>query len=116
LIAYHLSWNEDISNEACGLCDNCLLNSNNNLVWNDFSANVVRLLKIAKEILESRKICEMIPLDIAAVFCKLKRANELGLSELSVYNEPFEQKIKNKENVLFVINDLCVKGFLILNF
>jgi hypothetical protein len=58
----------------------------------------------------------MIPLDIAAVFCKLKRANELGLSELSVYNEPFEQKIKNKENVLFVINDLCVKGFLILNF
>ncbi|CAB4478546.1 unnamed protein product [Rhizophagus irregularis] len=32
----------------------------------------------------------MISLDIAAVFCKLKRANELGLSELPVYNEPFE--------------------------
>jgi hypothetical protein len=45
---------------------------------------VVRLLKIAKEILESRKISEMIPLNIAAVFCKLKRANELGLSELSI--------------------------------
>ncbi|CAB4475362.1 unnamed protein product [Rhizophagus irregularis] len=106
----------DISNEACGLCDNCLLNSNNNPVWNNFSADVVRLLKIAKEILESRKISEMIPLDIAAVFCKLKRANELGLSELSIYNELFERKIKNKENVLFVIDDLCVKGFLILNF
>src|SRR5215469_2508543 len=85
-------------------------------IWNDYSADIIRLLKIAKEILESGKICEMIPLDIAAVFCKLKRANELGLSELSVYNELFERKIKNKNNVLFVIDDLCIKGFLILNF
>ncbi|RGB23836.1 hypothetical protein C1646_773937 [Rhizophagus diaphanus] len=112
ILAKRLRHYEDISNEACGLCDNCLLNSNNNPVWNNFSADVVRLLKIAKEILESRKISEMIPLDIAAVFCKLKRANKLGLSELSIYNEPFERKIKNKENVLFVIDDLHVKDFL----
>ena len=84
MIAQHLSWTEDISNEVCGICDNCLLNINDKPVWKDFSADVIRLLKIAKEILESGKICEMIPLDIAAVFCKLKRANELGLSELSV--------------------------------
>lgn len=116
LIAQHLSWTEDISNEMCGKCDNCSLSPDNQPVWSDFSADVIRLLKISKEILESGKICEMIPLDIAAVFCKLKRANELGLSELSVYNEQFERKIKNKDNVLFVIDDLCVKGFLILNF
>ena len=58
----------------------------------------------------------MVALDIAAVFCKLKRANEFGLSELPIYNEPFERKLKNKDNTLFVIDDLCVRGLLILNF
>ena len=58
----------------------------------------------------------MVALDIAAVFCKLKRANEIRLSELLIYNEPFECKLKNKDNILFVIDDLCVKGFLVLNF
>ncbi|CAB4432121.1 unnamed protein product [Rhizophagus irregularis] len=58
----------------------------------------------------------MISLDIAAVFCKLKRANELGLSELPVYNESFERKLKNKDNTLFVIDELYAKGFLVLNF
>lgn len=107
---------EDISNETCGVCDNCLSNIRDKPIWNDFSADVIRLLKIAKEILISGKIREMVPLDIAAVFCKLKRANEIGLSELPVYNEPFERKLKNKDNTLFVIDDLCAKGYLVLNF
>ena len=83
LIAHHLSWAEDISNEACGVCDNCLSNICDKPVRNDFS-DVIRLLKITKEILISGKFREMVSLDIAAVFCKLKRANEMGLSELSV--------------------------------
>uniref|UniRef100_U9UC53 DNA 3'-5' helicase n=1 Tax=Rhizophagus irregularis (strain DAOM 181602 / DAOM 197198 / MUCL 43194) TaxID=747089 RepID=U9UC53_RHIID len=103
LIAQHLSWSDNISNKTCGVCDNCISSLGDKPVWNDFSADVIRLLKIAKEILISGKIHEMISLDIAAVFCKLKRANELGLSELPVYNEPFE-------------HELCAKGFLVLNF
>ena len=116
LIAHHLSWAEDMSNETCGVCDNCLSCVTDKPVCKDFSTDVIRLLKIAKEIITSGKISEMVALDIAAVFCKLKRANELGLSELPLYNEPFERKLKNKDNTLFVIDDLCVKGFLILNF
>ena len=116
LIAHHLSWVEDVSNETCGMCDNCSSSLADKPVWKDFSADVIRLLRIAKEIIISGKISEMVALDIAAVFCKLKRANELGLSELPIYDEPFERKLKNKENTLFVIDDLCVKGFLILNF
>jgi hypothetical protein len=53
-------------------------------------SDVIRLLKIAKENLVSGKIHEMISLNIAAVCCKLKRANSLRLSELPVYYEPFE--------------------------
>lgn len=96
MIAQHLSWSDNISNKTCGVCDNCISSLGDKPVWNDFSADVIRLLKIAKEILISGKIHEMISLDIAAVFCKLKRANELGLSELPVYNEPFERKLKIK--------------------
>ena len=116
LIAQHLSWLEDISNEICRTCDNCLSSFADKPVWKDFSADVVMLLKIAKEILTSGKISEMIALDIVAVYCKLKRAEEFGLSELPIYNEPFERKLKNKVNTLFIIDELCVKGFLILNF
>lgn len=113
MIAQYLSWSDNISNEICRVCDNCILSLGDKPVWN---ADVIRLLKIAKEILNSGKIHEMISLDIAAVFCKLKRANELGLSELPVYNEPFKRKLKNKDNTLFVIDELCAKGFLVLNF
>ena len=116
LIVHHLSWTEDMSNETCRVCDNCLSCVADKPVCKDFSTDVIRLLKIAKEIITSGKISEMVALDIAAVFCKLKRANELGLSELPLYNEPFERKLKNKDNTLFVIDDLCVKGFLILIF
>lgn len=116
LIAQHLSWSEDISSEICRTCDNCLSNLSDKPVWKDFSIDVVMLLKIAKEILASGKISEMVALDIVAVYCKLKRADEVGLSELPIYNEPFEHKLKNKINTLFVIDDLCIKGFLILNF
>ncbi|CAI2198236.1 12702_t:CDS:2, partial [Funneliformis geosporum] len=85
---------KDILNEACGVCDNCLLNICDKSVWNEFSADIIRLLKIAKEILISEKIYEIVLLDITEVFCKLKRANEMGLSELSIvsFTENFSFK------------------------
>ncbi|RIA81558.1 P-loop containing nucleoside triphosphate hydrolase protein [Glomus cerebriforme] len=107
---------EDISNEICRTCDNCLSSLADKLVWKDFSTDIVMLLKIAKEILASGKISEMVALDIVAIYCKLKRADELGLSELPVYNEPFEHKLKNKANTLFIMDELCIRGFLIINF